>query len=86
MFIDDAAAAYKSKNGMVRFTRAISFMTIEYLQNVNSIVHDNRMFAECSRSVHSIVGNKVKNREENPLLANELAFSSGKQGGKSSAR
>ena len=28
-----------------------------------------------------MVGNKVKNREENPLLANELAFSSGKQGG-----
>ena len=46
MFIDDAAAAYKSKNGMVRFTRAISFMTIEYSQNVNSIVHDNRMLAE----------------------------------------
>ena len=56
------------------------------------------MTIECSRSVHSIVGNKVKtgrkilcslmsshfppeNREENPLLANELAFSSGKQGG-----
>lgn len=38
---------------------------------------DNRMFAERA----SIVGNKVKNREENPLLANELAFSSGKQGG-----
>ena len=44
------------------------------------------MTIECSRSVHSIVGNKVKNREENPLLANELAFSSGTQGGKSSAR
>lgn len=39
------------------------------------------MTIECSRNVHSIVGNKVKNREENPLLANELAFSSGKQGG-----
>ena len=46
MFIDGAAAAYKSKNGMVRFTRAISFMTIECSQNVHSIVHDNRMFAE----------------------------------------
>ena len=34
MFIDGAAAAYKSKNGMVRFTRAISFMTIECSQNV----------------------------------------------------
>ena len=55
MFIDDAAAAYKSKNGMVRFTRAISFMTIECSRSVNSIVHDNRMLAECSRSVHSIV-------------------------------
>ena len=44
------------------------------------------MTIESSRSVHSIVGNKVKNREENLLLANEFAFSSGKQGGKSSAR
>ena len=46
MFINGAAAAYKSKNGMVRFTRAVSFMIIECSQNVNSIVHDNRMFAE----------------------------------------
>ena len=29
MFIDGAAAAYKSKNGMVRFTRAISFYCME---------------------------------------------------------
>ena len=32
------------------------------------------MTIECSRSVHSIVGNKVKNREENPLLANDSHF------------
>ena len=32
------------------------------------------------------IGNKVENKEKNPLLANELAFFSGKQGGKSSAR
>ena len=35
----------------------------------------------CDGTFTFFIGNKVKNREENPLLANELAFSFGKQGG-----
>ena len=51
MFIDGAAAAYKSKNGMVRFTRAISFMTIECSQNVRGACILLYMTIECSQNV-----------------------------------